>query len=252
MRMRYLKHTHPSALGLALLAGCLYTGSAFAATDVPPDVLAQFQAQQAQAGGKSVAKAATVPGPTVHYYNGNRRVDLVLALDELQIDDPASSPKGALKATAESDAALATGGAASAEVDGDSTRLHVRFTPDSDVASLNETAVRLASLQNGRTVRAVLYRRADSGRGQEDRIAVTPRFSLKLGQSRGPQRAPQEVRRPRRRERLLFPEHVYPRGHLRRSPRGARRGQRHLREREGHRLRHAAPRASHVQALRPQ
>ncbi len=115
-----------------------------------------------------------VPGAPVSYFDGERTIDLVLALDELAVD-----------ASDGLDVATAAARAASVKVErveklSGRNAYRVRFTAQPDRASLEARAKELAAGMPGSQVRAILYEPTAHKRAPEQVKILTNQLTVKL------------------------------------------------------------------------
>jgi subtilisin-like proprotein convertase family protein len=104
-----------------------------------------------------------VAGESVSYYDGARRIDLVLALDELRVETPAAASSAAPTPTAAR--AIAS---------------RLRLAPQPGHAGLNAEAARVTAAQPGAKVSAVLYPARAASRSAQQAQLLTNRLSVKL------------------------------------------------------------------------
>ncbi|MCC6547862.1 S8 family serine peptidase [Candidatus Sumerlaeota bacterium] len=137
----------------------------------------------AQGGtAKVAARMPTVPAVPVYYYNGDSRVDLFLALDELHVKDSGLA-KGTVitNTSAEADALDAGLKSIATNAGGDGNEYYLLVDPNPNLTSLEENASALRALKaRGRTVRAVAYAQEDSARDLSDKRIITNEFAVKL------------------------------------------------------------------------
>ncbi len=125
----------------------------------------------AQAPAPSAKSRAVTPGEPVYYHNGDTRVDLVLALDELQVKQGGAA--NALRAVSPAVASVEAG-------TGPGSPSLVRLVAPQTRAALEAEASRIASAAPGSSVQAVLYAPASVDRRPAQRITVDRRLSVKL------------------------------------------------------------------------
>lgn len=209
------------AMGV-LLSGLCVTASLHAQSQTTEDI---FRSMQAQGVAKVGRSAPTVPGQSIYYYNGDSRVDLVLALDELNVAD--SDIAAITQEGAEADATGAGLQAIAFTAHGRPNEYFLLVNPNANVTSLEENASALKSLRGStRRVRAVAYMRDDSSRDVADKRVITNSFSVKLTGGQNIDELAKKYNAGCRRESFLQPGHIHSRDGRIAAPVGGEHGKR--------------------------
>lgn len=133
-------------------------------------------AQQPQASSAGTTKKGPeVPGEKVYFYNGQSRVDLVLALDEVRLENGVTQPP--------SDAVLRAASArvqSSAQVAGSPRMLDVKLANTGARAELNKEARNLKAASGALRAQAIMYVPSQVKREALDKQALTERLAVKI------------------------------------------------------------------------
>lgn len=141
-------------------------------------LLRPISAQDRHPVAATKAAKAPIDGDQIYYYNGNSRVELVLATDELNVELEASA------LPVEAELKSSSGKVVLAESHG-ANGAKVKLTGIRSKAELENEAKKLKQNPKVKAVHAVAYRRGASAKDENSRQAIKNQFSLKLspGQS---------------------------------------------------------------------
>ncbi len=134
---------------------------------------------EARQPGYSAAAAPSFPSTEVYYYNGDSKVTLHLALDELYLEEAGASRAAVVAETQDHlknlsvdamviDSCCEEGG------------VYVRLERPTNQRELSDLAETLEAMSPGRAARPVFYSTAQTARADKTQITGTTRFSIKV------------------------------------------------------------------------